>query len=67
MEKAFLDMGALGIFEKIKSNSIPPPIVYKQTEELKPLSLEHFVLAGILWSFGIVISIIVFAYEAIKK
>ena len=62
-EKAFLDMGAGGIFQKIQSLSIPKPKVYKPKDNLEPLSLEHFGLAGIFLAIGMTMATSVFIWE----
>ena len=59
-------MGAFGIMKKIRMNSVPDRVIPKQRDELKPLTMEPFVLAFLILPLGYTISTAVLVLERIK-
>ena len=66
-EETMLKMGAFGVLQKIKANSIPDPVNYKPEDKLEPLTMEHFVLAYICLAIGYFLASLVFTYEFVFK
>ena len=59
-------MGAYGVLDKIKSDSIPDPITYIPTEPKKPLEMEHFFLAYMCLFIGYALSVSAFLAEVVR-